>query len=150
MSKWTVHTLSSQWGVLRYDDLFIHSSSREYKGLYKVMHYAIRWSFYRYNCKLLPRDDFSKTCQYPHNLCTMTFGWPLECRSLTFSTPKVGILFTGIIRRCSKKKHENILNLCFTRRKKEMPTICYELGNYYLILTNIVLMYMRTLPYFTF
>ncbi len=53
-------------------------------------------------------------------------------------TPKVGILFTGVIR-CSQKNHANILKVGFTRRKKEMTTICYELGSYYLILTNIVL-----------
>ncbi len=58
--------------------------------------------------------------------------WPL-------GTPKVGILFREAIRRCSKTNHENILNVGFTTRKKEMPTICYELGNYYPILTNIVL-----------
>ncbi len=57
--------------------------------------------------------------------------WPL-------GTPKVGILFREAIRRCSKKNHENILKGGFTRRKKEMPIICYELGNYYIMLTNIV------------
>ncbi len=54
--------------------------------------------------------------------------------------PKVGILCTGVIRTCSKKREnqENILKVDFTRRKKEMSTICYELGNYYLILTKYI------------
>ncbi len=43
-------------GFLQYNDLFITRS------------------FNRYNCKLLPRYDYSNTCQYSHNVCTMTLG----------------------------------------------------------------------------
>ncbi len=64
----------------------------------------------------------------------MYYDLGVKCRSLTFRYSKSWNVVQG-----GQKNHENILKGGFTRRKKEMPIICYELGNYYLILTNIVL-----------
>ncbi len=118
--------------MLQYDDLFIN-----YSGLYKVIHFAITICFYRYNCKL-PRDYYSKTCQCPHNLCTMTLRWSFKCRSLTFRyTQCWNFVQGGGIRRCiNKKLWKNIKIKPYQKTKKEMLTIFYELANYYLVLTN--------------
>ncbi len=78
-------------------------------GLSIVIYFATTRGFNRYNCKLLPRDDYINTCQCSHNLSTITLGWPSKCRSL--ATPKVGFLFIylfififmGVIGRCSQK-----------------------------------------------
>ncbi len=76
----------------------------EYSGLYKVIQFAITRLFYRYNCKLLPRDYYSKTCQCPHNLCTLTFRYTLWWSVNLSDNWAFNVWIVNFIKKIKKKK----------------------------------------------